>query len=482
MRKIFNITVAFVLISVLFSCDSFLDNQPKGYTIPKDFEDYSLLLNDYGLGFFGVEYPIYLSDNVELGEKDVPTKVTFSFKREEERASYSFKHGDIFPEGSTDYFYGDGYGQIYTYNVVANNIMGVPDGAENDKKIVYAEAVTHRAFVYLQLVNVYAKQYDKATANTDYGVPIMLDEDVNGSYKRNSVAEVYELIIDDLKNAIPNLDAATQNPYHPNKTTGYGLLARTYLYMGEFELALENAKKALESNRSSELIDYTKYHVNPNSSASNRITDENDTPMPQRGNSTANLFIKLPPTDISSNVFASKDLMDTFGKNLPSGAIDKREELFYAKDSVNIYENAVFPGYTMYVAHIMPNLGLTLQEIYLTLAECEARVASGTKEQALAYLDILRDKRIVGNTPLTATTKEEALKIALDERRREMAFWGQMRFIDLRRLNKEPKFAKEVVHKLEDENFTLPANDARYIMPLPHVVREFNPTIPQYER
>ncbi len=481
MKKILNITAVFVLISVLFSCDSFLDNQPKGYTIPKYFEDYSLLLNDMNLGFVGIDYPIFLTDDAELAEKNVPSAVTFSFKREPERACYSFKHGDIFPEGSNDSFYSDCYSQLYTYNVVANNILNVPDGINKDKKLVYAEAITHRAFIYLQLVNIYAAQYDKATAQTDYGVPIMLDEDVNGKYKRNSVAEVYELIIDDLKNAVENLDAATQNPFHPNKTTGYGLLARTYLYMGEYELALENAKRALEHNIVGKLVDYTQYHVNPGT-AWDRITDDNDISLPQRGDSPSNIFVKLPPIDLSSEVFASANLMNVFKQNLPSEAIDKREELFYAKDSVNIYENAVFPGYTMYVAHVMPNLGLTLQEIYLMLAECEARVASGTKEQTLAYLDILRDKRIVGNTPLTAATKEEALEIALDERRREMAFWGQMRFIDLRRLNKDPKFAKDIVHKLDEEIFTLPANDPRYIMPLPYIVREFNPTIPQYKR
>lgn len=464
-----------------FSCDSYLDNEPKGYSIPVNFEDYSLLLNDMGHGFFGANYPIFLTDNAELAENNVPSSVTYSFKQESEQAMYSFKHGDVFPDGTNDGVYSDGYSQIYTYNVIANNILNVPDGTEKDKKRVYSEAVTHRAFIYLQLVNLYAIQYDKSTAHTDYGVPIILTDNINSTYKRNSVSEVYELIIKDLESAITNLDEVTQHPFHPNKSTGYAILARTYLYMGEYDLALENAKKALEFNRNGKLLDYTQYHVNPGSQF-NRIINDNDMPLPERGDSHANIFVKLALWDVSSEIFASKDLMATFQENLPAGAIDKREELFYAKDSVNIYANVKFPGHTMYVAHILPNLGVTLQEIYLTLAECEARVSSGTKENALAYLDILRDKRIVGNTLLTAGSKEEALTIALEERRREMAFWGQMRFIDLRRLNKEAKFAKPIIHILDSETFTLPPNDPRYIMPLPHNVREINPTIPQYER
>ncbi|MEG2780929.1 MAG: RagB/SusD family nutrient uptake outer membrane protein, partial [Bacteroidales bacterium] len=111
-----------------------------------------------------------------------------------------------------------------------------------------------------------------------------------------------------------------------------------------------------------------------------------------------------------------------------------------------------------------------------------ARIVAGTATQATAYLDILRNNRIVNNKPLVAVSKDDALCMALDERRKEMAFWAQMRYIDLKRLNKEEKFAKTIVHTLEGKTYTLPANDNRWIMPLPHSVREFNPSIPQYER
>ena len=63
-----------------------------------------------------------------------------------------------------------------------------------------------------------------------------------------------------------------------------------------------------------------------------------------------------------------------------------------------------------------------------------------------------------------------------------MAFWGSNRTIDLKRLNLEKNFAKTVVHNLDGTKYELPANDLRYVMPLPYSVREFNPTIPQYQR
>lgn len=480
MKKILYIITVFSLL-FFYSCDDYLDNQPKGNTIPEYFEDFAFLLNDFSLGFFGAEYPAFLTDDAELADKDVPTSVNYLFKRENEQAVYSFENGDIFPEGFNDGFYSDGYSAIFTYNVVANNILDVVDGTEKDKKEIHAEAVTHRANIYLQLVNVYAKHYDKTTADTDLGVPIILDEDITIIYERNSVAEVYDLIISDLNEVVENLSEITSNSFHPSKASGYGLLARTYLYMGEYELALQSAIKALESNKTSELLDYTEFILNPDSPW-NRITDRNGMPFPQRHSSPENMYVKLAPIGLSGSIFASKDLLEVFEQNLGSGAIDKRRELFYADDEVINYGEQKFLGYTMFIPGIMPNLGVTLQEIYLILAECEARVPNGSIQQALAYLDVLRDKRIVGNTPLMAASKEEALQIALDERRREMAFWGSMRYIDLKRLNKEAGFAKDVVHKLGEQTFTLPANDPRYVMPLPHNLRELNPSIPQYER
>ncbi|MFR7824152.1 MAG: RagB/SusD family nutrient uptake outer membrane protein [Odoribacter splanchnicus] len=66
-------------------------------------------------------------------------------------------------------------------------------------------------------MNGYAKHYNSATAAEDYGVPLVLSEDINKSYKRNSVAEVYQRIEEDLKEAIPNLRTITPNLFRASK-------------------------------------------------------------------------------------------------------------------------------------------------------------------------------------------------------------------------------------------------------------------------
>ena len=63
-----------------------------------------------------------------------------------------------------------------------------------------------------------------------------------------------------------------------------------------------------------------------------------------------------------------------------------------------------------------------------------------------------------------APNRTEALRLVIDERRRED--W----------------FRKDIVHTADGETWTLPANDLRYIMPVPQTVLDFNPDMPQYER
>ena len=48
------------------------------------------------------------------------------------------------------------------------------------------------------------------------------------------------------------------------------------------------------------------------------------------------------------------------------------------------------------------------------------------------------------------------------------------RYIDLKRLNRDARFAKTVTHATAEGTFTLPANDAKYVLPIPPKVLRFN--------
>ena len=108
-----------------------------------------------------------------------------------------------------------------------------------------------RALEYLYLVNGYAKYYDVRTAESDPGVPLILDEDISKkNLVRASVKDVYAQIQSDLQTALPNLPMqAKGNAFRASKAAGYGVL-QMYLYMGNYAEALKAANEVLEINNS----------------------------------------------------------------------------------------------------------------------------------------------------------------------------------------------------------------------------------------
>jgi starch-binding outer membrane protein, SusD/RagB family len=57
--------------------------------------------------------------------------------------------------------------------------------------------------------------------------------------------------------------------------------------------------------------------------------------------------------------------------------------------------------------------------------------------------------------------------VILQERRKELPFTADVRWEDLRRLNKDPNFQKTIVRVLNGTTYTLPPNDPKYVLPIP---------------
>jgi hypothetical protein len=87
----------------------------------------------------------------------------------------------------------------------------------------------------------------------------------------------------------------------------------------------------------------------------------------------------------------------------------------------------------------------------------------------LNYLLSKRYRTVPVFTPLTAATAEEALQIVLRERRKELVGRG-LRWYDLRRLNKDPRFAQTLTRVVNGQTYILPPNDPRYTHLIPFEV------------
>ena len=442
---------------MLTGCNDYLDIKPKGEKIPKTVTDYETLLNYESVQKVSDTYPTYLTDDVYLPDVTQGTATPGLNSVDQSILNlYLFKK-DVFGEAQDDGFWFASYNRIYYYNTVIDNIMDAEGPSEQQKHSIRAEALISRALEYLYLVNGYAKHYDVRTADTDPGVPLILDEDISKKdLVRASVKDVYAQIQSDLQAALPNLPAQPKgNAFRASKAAGYGILAKMYLYMGNYAEALKAANEVLEINNS--LLDLKKYAVVKVQSSIGR------TNVPQDIDNPENIYIKFAPYvyGLSSKVFGSDELISLFSED------DMRLQVYFTKNFRNIPTDKY-----VWAPYLRANLAVSSPEIYLIAAECEAR--EGSIERAIALINKLRDNRIKNNTDIVATDRNDALQKVLEERRRELAMSGMVRYIDLKRLNQESQFAKTVTHVTGEGTFSLEPNSPLYVLPIPAKVMRFN--------
>lgn len=449
--------LAICVVVMLTGCNDYLDIKPKGEKIPTTVSDYETLLNYESVQKVSDTYPAYLTDDVFLPDVAEGTATPGLNSVDQSIRNLYFFKKEVFGDAQDDGFWFASYNRIYYYNTVIDNIMNADGSDEQQKLSIRAEALISRALEYLYLVNGYAKYYDVRTAESDPGVPLILDEDISRkNLVRASVKDVYAQIQSDLQTALPNLPMqAKGNAFRASKAAGYGVLAKMYLYMGNYAEALKAANAVLEMNNS--LLDLKKYAVVKAQSSIGR------TNVPQDIDNPENIYIKFAPYvyGLSSKVFGSDELISLFSED------DMRLQVYFTKNFRNIPTDKY-----VWAPYLRANLAVSSPEIYLIAAECEAR--EGSIERAIALINKLRDNRIKNNTDIVATDRNDALQKVLEERRRELAMSGMVRYIDLKRLNQESQFAKTVTHVTGEGTFSLEPNSPLYVLPIPAKVMRFN--------
>lgn len=443
----------------LQGCDDFLDVKPKGISIPEKAEEYEQLLNYQQMTKASECYMCYMTDDAYVPDKGLAGYEEMAIS---DRNLYTFQ-SEVFGPAEWDILWLQGYNRIYYTNVVINQIMA-SKGDLDYKNRVRADAFVMRAFDYLTLVNAYAKHYDKNTAATDPGVPLQLDENItNAPITRVSVQKIYDQIKSDLNEAEKYLPEVNLLPYRGSKGFALGMSARMYLYMGDYDMALKKAEEALKLNN--EVLDLTKLSVIDPDKEVGR------TDYPEADENPENINIRFTPYvyGLSKAVFGSEDLLNLFSEK------DMRLQLYFThKVGSNITEDLIWAPF------IPMNVSSSVPEMLLIAAECYAR--NGDKKSAMEKLNKLMKYRIRDFVDETASDAEDALRKVLNERRREFAFNSMYRLIDLKRLNKDPRFRKTVTHTVAGQTYTLEPESPKYVLPIPIMVTDMNPGMEKNER
>ncbi|OFY39482.1 MAG: hypothetical protein A2X18_05155 [Bacteroidetes bacterium GWF2_40_14] len=470
-------------------CDDYLDIKPKGQMIPSSTDDYRKVLDFVGnknsVGLQSTIYNTYgivnyLTDDYQVADsatyKTILNVAGVPINDRGDLFKWA-KEGAIYTEDVEDPDWLSLYGQIYIANTAVD---GVPkaSGAESVKKGLIAEAKFHRAFCHLALVNIYAKHYTPTGAATDPGVPLRLDLSLTASLERAPVKTVYDAIINDLETAIPDLPVTQLYNHRPNKASGYALLARTYLYQGNYAKALENANLGLAIT--SFLYDFN--------TTMNRVS----------GTANYNAFL----TTIVANAWYDKELICQKEVCMVSGTYHYSYMLSDAQTINTLYDNVNDLRFFLKFGSLSgtsytygeltrrwtslqyyPIVGVTVPEMFLIRAESLARIGGATNlDAAIAALNTLRVTRYITGTyqnyVASSYTKDQIIQLVINERRREF-FGNGLRWFDLKRLN-----ALENANITIRRNFTgdqLVPGDIHWVMPIAKKYINQSPEIIQNE-
>jgi len=439
--KLLIIIVSFVLLISSCKKQDWLNiKSNKSDVVPSSLKDLQALLdnerimnsNTPGIGFVGTDnyYVTYAKWQAALNEQ--------------ERNAYIWAPEIYNGEFGYDWRYA--YQKVEYSNIVLELIQQIPKDSSNSAvwNNVKGSALFFRASSFNDLVQIYAKPYSSSTADHDLGIPLRMTSDVNKKSVRATVKETYERILSDLLLAIDLLPLTPVYQTRPSKVAAWGLLAKVYLNMEDYEKAWQYANTALFSYNS--LLDF------------NTLSVPGLFSMPSYSSGNKELIFYNNTLSFSISAFATMvdtTLYQSYDAN------DLRKNIFYVNRSGGIVFRGSYTGSSPYFS------GIATDELYLMRAECFARKNDPTA--AMKDLNTLLAKRWKTGTfiPLTAVNADDALKKILIERRKELPFSGNIRWEDLRRLNKDSRFSKTLIRVLNGITYTLPPGDIKYTYPIP---------------
>ncbi len=349
-----------------------------------------------------------------------------------------------------DQFFSPIWDQGYLILLAANqiimrlpNIEPATEAEKIEKEQILGEAYFVRALVHFELVKVFAQAYNFTSDASHRGVPYMLEPSTENNVPRNTVKEVFEYLIEDLKTAIStmNIDQPAV-PYSAGKLAAKAILARVYLYkaatsgVADFT---EAAKLAEEVINSKKYIVATpeQYRV---SATGNAFISEMW--LPDAGYSSESIFtLPYSPTERQYTDALSKIYLDKekgYADLLPSDDIraligsdenDVRNSLFYvSSDGKQSLRKFFGPTDNWDLANL--NI-IRISEMYLIAAEGYVKGSAKDEVRALRYLNEIKTNR---GLAAISTTGADLVSEILLERRKELAFEGG-RKSDLKRLN-----------------------------------------------
>lgn len=476
---------------VIVGCEDYLEVKPRGMDVLYKTEHYDGLFNntvltdfafstkawmDFGFGASWVTLT-YNNDmmNVLMSDEFYCDEASTSgiALRYTEAGINAFRYNDdiftVADQNATEWL--APYNHLYVYNTIINGVMDSEVGTDDEKNAIYNEARVMRAWMLFWAAQFWGVPYNEATAAEDLCVPIVTNADSQeADYPRATVKQVYTFIIDELVDAVPNLNMGVHKlrTYQP---AGYYMLGMVYWMKGDYSNALTALNMCLDGVNDMEPATWYNYA---------------DIDYTWKGGTRNYSFYRSYQSDLKLNneVFRSLAYSVSDFSSYRNAPLAYMKQSYLDLFSENDYRKNFFtdnPTGSVQYPGLMPkgrgniNMGCDLPGLYLMLAECEARV--GSEANARNYLLTVRGNRMPASEaviPASVTSRDNLIQFVVEERWREYMGTG-FNWFDMRRLWNDPLFAdqKEAYSHTDAQGTYLPTWD-RLAMRIPGTVMKYH--------
>ncbi|MDE6430074.1 MAG: RagB/SusD family nutrient uptake outer membrane protein [Duncaniella sp.] len=463
MKKILSTLSVTLMMLFASSCDDKLDIVPKGQSTLDNIDDLETLLNQQ----FVVGYVNHLegvANSILPATWETPTQTLAA----PNTLNYAIMTGDENVDRAALATDDSRYERFYKYINYMNVVISkAPEssGTDSKKQRVIAEARVLRGWFHFLLVNIYARQYDAATAESLGGVAYVDNTNVNEQKTKLSIAQVYERILEDCSDEViallspQNLSAKMRG----GADWGNAVRSAVLFQMKRYDEALTYAQKALAIHS---VVEDRSTVMQTGLWKLDYLADNNYL-LIRSNNSNLGEYYGISLTKETNDLLEPNDFVMLLGEG--AGWSDN-----YGYGPAGCYMCAASDIH-------YNSWGLRTENMLYNAAECLIR--GGKIKDGLEMIDRVKRYRINNYAPLaentSITTEAQAMKVLQDSKRIEMLATCY-NFFDRKRWNTESVYSGNMIHQYDDNGpYVITPESAIWVFPFPLTATLYNSSLTQ---